>query len=174
MSNLTPDEEEEVTLAFKICDSDGDGVLNPSEAQLYLYGLGCNLTKEQLNELGSAQLSESSARDMFLKFRPSSTPTAPEICNVFRTWDPAGTGEVDWDVIMAPVGDGKDVAPFEAAVIQTLNNILKYKGVDQTGPGKKFKYEKFADIMAQTMGMQAGKDKAPLMFESELLKINLD
>merc|ERR1712159_489482 len=133
MSNLTPEEEEEVALAFKICDSDSDGSLNPGEAQLYLYGLGCNLTKEQVNELGSAKLSEEAARDMFLKFRPTSLPSAPEICNVFRTWDPSGTGEVDWDVIMQPVGDGKDVAPFEPAVIQTLNSILKFKGIDQTG-----------------------------------------
>eukprot|EP00658_Telonema_sp_P-2_P069950 TRINITY_DN594_c0_g1_i3.p2 TRINITY_DN594_c0_g1~~TRINITY_DN594_c0_g1_i3.p2 ORF type:complete len:156 (-),score=49.68 TRINITY_DN594_c0_g1_i3:266-733(-) len=140
----------------------------------YLYGLGCNLTKEQLNEIGSKSYSEQEALSAFMQFRPGSYPSAPEICNVFKTWDPQGTGEVEWDRIMTPVGDGKDVAPFESAVIQTLNNILKKQDIPATGPGKKFRYEKFAEIMADTMGMQAGKDKAPLKFESELLKINLD
>ena len=122
------------------------------------------------------QLNQAEAREMFLRFRPKSYPTKTEIMSVFKTWDPTVTGKVSWDEIMKPVGDGKDVAPngFEPAILDTLNSIMRNAGEPETGAGKQFSYEKFAEIMEQTMGMQAGKDKAPIKFESELMKLNLD
>lgn len=57
--------------------------------------------------------------------------------------------------------------------METMNAMLRKAGEPETGMGKKFNYEKFAGIMAETMGMQPGKDKAPIKFDSELMKLNL-
>ena len=73
---------------------------------------------------------------------------------------------------MKPVGDGKDMCPFDGEVKKLFDRILEHKGTPLEGDT--FKYSEFAKIMAETMDMQCGKDKAPLHFQSDLLQCNFD
>ena len=73
---------------------------------------------------------------------------------------------------MKPVGDGNDMCPFDGEVKKLFDRILEHKGCPLEGDT--FKYNEFAKIMAETMDMQCGKDKAPLHFQSDLLQCNFD
>merc|ERR1711990_1430661 len=118
MPEFTNEEEEEIARAFKICDANTDGKLNSSELQLYLFGLGCNLTKKQMIELSSTggELDEAAARAAFIKYRDEELVTLDQIMNVFRTWDSTNSGTVPYSTIMAEVGDGNVMCPFDGAV----------------------------------------------------------
>merc|ERR1712167_421150 len=145
-----------------------------SELQLYLFGLGCNLTKKQMIELSSTggELDEAAARAAFIKYRDEELVTLDQIMNVFRTWDSTNSGTVPYSTIMAEVGDGNDMCPFDGAVKGLFDRILSQLGTPISSDN--FDYREFAKVMADTMPMQCGKDKAPIKFESDLLNCKFD
>merc|ERR1711924_502931 len=117
------EETEEIERAFKIVDSDGDGKISQSELHLYLFGLGCNLTKKQMNECPTS-CDEATARAKFEEYKPEEVVSEAELQGIFNTWDDKNTGEVSWKQITTPVGDGDDICPFPDDVNALFRRIL--------------------------------------------------
>merc|ERR1711998_597224 len=110
MANFTPEEEDEIARAFNICDNNNDGMLSTGELKLYLFGLGCNLSKAQMVEISSmGNQNEEQAKRTFEQYRDQELVTIDTINSVFRTWDSNSDGTVPFDTIMAPVNDGNDM-----------------------------------------------------------------
>jgi len=160
------EEEEEIERAFKIVDADGDGKISKSELQLYLFGLGCNLDKEQMDAC-PASCDEAQARELFDKCYVDQPVTLGELKGIFSTWDPSNqTGKVSWSQITKPVGDGNDIE-FPDDVLQLFERLHPVQGKKK---GDEWEYEDFMNLMARTMGMKTGSE-APIEFDSDLFKV---
>merc|ERR1711939_933795 len=106
ISKTMSEEQEEIERAFKIVDSDEDGIISQSELHLYLFGLGCNLTKSQMNDC-PASCDEATARAKYEEYKPEEAMPADhmmlELRRIMSTWDETGDGKVAWSHITAPL-----------------------------------------------------------------------